>query len=182
MRPTVTLRRAGADDAPEIADIWHLGWRDGHLGFVPPELVAARDEASFRTRAARRVGDTTVAVVDGKVAGFVMVARDEVEQVYVAAAHRGTGVADALLTEAERQVARGGHATAWLAVVAGNARARRFYERRGWSDAGPFTYAAAGEDGPMQVPAHRYEKPLAPLPGPGPERRTPHPRPPAEGP
>jgi GNAT superfamily N-acetyltransferase len=160
-RPEVTLRRARVDDAPKIADIWHLGWRDGHLGFVPQELVAARHEDSFRTRAARRVSDTTVAVVDGEVAGFVMVVGDEVEQVYVAASHRGTGVADTLLTEAERQVTRAGHATAWLAVVAGNARARKFYERRGWSDAGPFTYAAAGEDGPIPVPARRYVKPLS---------------------
>jgi GNAT superfamily N-acetyltransferase len=160
-RPTVTLRQASADDAPAIADIWHLGWRDGHLGFVPQELIAARHEGSFRTRAAQRVGDTTVAVVDGKVAGFVMVVGDEVEQVYVAASHRGTGVADALLTEAERQVTRAGHSSAWLAVVAGNARARKFYERRGWSDGGPFTYAAAREDGPIAVPARRYVKRLS---------------------
>lgn len=160
-RPTVTLRQASADDAPAIADIWHLGWRDGHLGFVPQELIAARHEGSFRTRAAQRVGDTTVAVVDGKVAGFVMVVGDEVEQVYVAASHRGTGVADALLAEAERQVTRAGHSSVWLAVVAGNARARKFYERRGWSDGGPFTYAAAGEDGPIAVPARRYVKRLS---------------------
>lgn len=159
-RPVVSLRQATAEDAPKIAEIWHLGWRDGHLGFVPQELVAARHEDSFRTRAAQRVDDTTVAVIDGEVAGFVMVVGDEVEQVYVAASHRGSGVADTLMTEAERQVARGGHSTAWLAVVAGNARARRFYERRGWSDGGPFTYAAAGEHGPISVPARRYVKHL----------------------
>jgi ribosomal protein S18 acetylase RimI-like enzyme len=157
----VTLRPATADDAPKIAEIWHHGWRDGHLGFVPQELVAARHEASFRSRAAQRVSDTTVAVVDGEVAGFVMVLGDEVEQVYVAGPHRGTGVADMLMTEAERQVARNGYATAWLAVVAGNMRARRFYERRGWSDAGPLNYAAAGEDGPISVPSRRYVKHLS---------------------
>ncbi|HEX8859964.1 MAG TPA: GNAT family N-acetyltransferase [Actinomycetes bacterium] len=165
MRPGVTLRQATADDAPTIAEIWHLGWRDGHLGFVPQELVAARHEGSFRTRAAQRVGDTTVAVVGGEVAGFVMVVGDEVEQVYVSARHRGTGVADTLLAEAERQVAQAGHPTAWLAVVAGNTRARRFYERRGWSDAGPFHYAAAGGDGPISVPARRYVKRLTQVAG-----------------
>jgi GNAT superfamily N-acetyltransferase len=161
VRPVVTLRQATADDVPKIAEIWHLGWRDGHLGFVPQELVAARHQDSFWTRAAQRINDTTVAVIDGDVAGLVMVVGDEVEQVYVAASHRGTGVADMLLTEAERQVARAGHATAWLAVVAGNTRARRFYERRGWADAGPFTYAAAGQDGPISVPARRYVKHLS---------------------
>jgi GNAT superfamily N-acetyltransferase len=161
VRPGVTLRQATAKDAPRIAEIWHLGWRDGHLGFVPQELVAARHQDSFGTRAAQRIDDTTVAVIDGDIAGFVMVVGDEVEQVYVATRHRGTGVADTLLTEAERQVARAGHSTAWLAVVAGNTRARRFYERRGWADAGPFTYAAAGQDGPISVPARRYVKHLS---------------------
>jgi GNAT superfamily N-acetyltransferase len=92
------------------------------------------------------------------VAGFVMVSRDEVEQVYVSAAHRGSGVAGVLLTEAERQVRAGGHDTAWLAVVAGNARARRFYERSGWVDDGMFNYPAPHEDGPIPVPCHRYVK------------------------
>jgi GNAT superfamily N-acetyltransferase len=154
----VDLRPAAADDAPVIAEIWLLGWRDGHLGSVPEELAAVRTEESFRTRAAQRVGDTTVAVIDDRVAGFVMVVDDEVEQVYVAADHRGAGVADTLMAEAERQVRAAGHTTAWLAVVAGNTRARRFYERRGWSDGGRFDYAAAAEGGSILVPSHRYVK------------------------
>jgi GNAT superfamily N-acetyltransferase len=80
--------------------------------------------------------------------------------VYVAAAHRGTGVADALLAEAERLVAAAGHRRAWLAVVPGNARARRFYERRGWADEGPFEYAAATSAGTIAIPCHRYAKPV----------------------
>ena len=51
----VTLRRALPEDAPTVAVIWHLGWRDGHLGFVSQELIEARHEDSFRTRAAKRV-------------------------------------------------------------------------------------------------------------------------------
>jgi GNAT superfamily N-acetyltransferase len=152
------LRRATPEDAPRIAEIWRVGWRDGHLGFVPEELVAARTDESFDTRAAARVGDTTVAVVDGAVAGFVMVVDDEVEQVYVSRDHRGQGVADALIAEAEAQVRANGHALAWLAVVAGNARARAFYERAGWRDEGPFDYGAAGDDGPIAVPCHRYTR------------------------
>jgi GNAT superfamily N-acetyltransferase len=156
----VTLRPGKREDAGEVAEIWRLGWRDGHLGFVPEELVEARTDDSFRARAAERVDDTTVAVVDGGIAGFVMVVDDEVEQVYVAAAHRGTGVAGALMREAERQVRASGHSKAWLAVVAGNARARAFYERAGWQDEGPFEYAATAENGPIAVPCHRYTKPV----------------------
>jgi GNAT superfamily N-acetyltransferase len=87
-----------------------------------------------------------------------MVVDDEVEQVYVSAAHRGSGVAKALIAEAERQVRANGHDQAWLAVVAGNMRARAFYERAGWDDDGPFDYAAATERGPVTVPCHRYTK------------------------
>jgi ribosomal protein S18 acetylase RimI-like enzyme len=159
-RSEVTLRAALPEDMQTIAEIWHLGWRDGHLGHVSQDLIEARHEHSFRTRAAQRVNDTTVAVVQGRIAGFVMVVDNEVEQLYVSARHRGEGVADRLMAEAERQIKDAGHSSAWLAVVAGNARARRFYQRRGWSDGGLFEYSAAGDHGPIPVTSHRYVKDL----------------------
>ncbi len=155
---TVVLRPARQDDSEAVAGIWRQGWRDGHLGHVPDELVAVRTPESFASRAAQRVGDTVVAVVDDAIAGFVMVVGDEVEQVYVASQHRGSGVAAILLHEAERLVRDNGHHRAWLAVVAGNERARRFYQRHGWTDEGPSDYPAAGPVGPIAVPVHRYVK------------------------
>ncbi len=157
---TSDIRPARPEDAGAVAEIWYQGWCDGHLGNVPEDLVASRTKESFGTRAAERVDDTVVATVDGAVAGFVMVVGDEVEQVYVASGHRGTAVAAGLLTEAERLVAVNGHQQAWLAVVPGNARARRFYERRGWTDDGLFDHQAPSDSGPISVPAHRYVKRL----------------------
>jgi len=154
----VTMRPARPDDAEAVATIWREGWRDGHLGHVPDALVAARTPESFGERAVERVSDTVVAIVGDEVAGFVMVMGSEVEQVYVSRRHRGTGVASALLDEAEHLVAANGHEWAWLAVAAGNARARRFYERGGWTDGGIFDYPAATAGGPVPVPCHRYEK------------------------
>jgi GNAT superfamily N-acetyltransferase len=156
----VEIRRADLEDAAAVAKIWYHGWRDGHLGHVPADLVAVRTRESFGLRASQRVGDTVVAIVDDAVAGFVMVVDDEVEQVYVSEHHRGTGVATVLLAEAERLVKANGHQRAWLAVVAGNARARRFYERSGWTDDGLFDYPAASAAGPIPVPSHRYLKQL----------------------
>ena len=153
-----SLRPAVAADAGAVARVWRDGWRDGHLGHVPQSLVNARTPESFEERAARRVADTTVAVAGDEVAGFVMVVGDEVEQVYVAAAHRGSGVAALLLAESERLVAAAGHRLAWLAVASGNARARRFYERCGWSDDGAFDYKASVPGGTVSVPCHRYVK------------------------
>ena len=47
----VTVRPASPDDAQEVARIWYDGWRDGHLGHVPDELLAARTPESFGERA-----------------------------------------------------------------------------------------------------------------------------------
>lgn len=158
--PHYSIRPATVEDAEAVATIWLAGWGDGHLGHVPDALVAARTPESFRSRAADRVADTAVAVAGDEVAGFVMVVGDEVEQVYVASAHCGSGVAALLLAEAERLVAAGGHRRAWLAVAAGNGRARRFYSRCGWVDEGLFEYAAAVSGGTIAVPCHRYAKPV----------------------
>ena len=152
----IQMRPARPADTATIAEIWETGWRDGHLGNVPELLVAARTPESFRTRAAECLPKATVAEIDGEVAGFVMVGRDEVEQVYVAAPHRGGEVAPLLLAEAERLVAAHGHDEAWLAVVVGNARARRFYERRGWADAGDLPYEVAAGGTTYVSPCRRY--------------------------
>ena len=154
------LRPARGTDVDRIAEIWHEGWHDGHAGHVPDGLTAARTLPAFTERVRHRVTDTDetiVAEVDGEVAGFLMVELDEVEQLFVARGHRGSGLATTLLREGERQVAGKGYAVAWLAVVTGNARARRFYEREGWADAGdlPYVVEAGGEQ--FVSPCRRYE-------------------------
>ena len=156
-----SLRPAVAADMAAVADLWHEGWHDGHAGRVPDGLTAARTLAAFHDRTPSRVADTTVAVGDdGTLLGFAMVVDDEVEQLFVARPARGTGVAEQLLSDAEQRVAAGGHATAWLAVVTDNARARRFYERHGWRDAGdlPYEVTAAGQT--FVSPCRRYVRDL----------------------
>ncbi len=155
-----TLRPATADDAEAVADLWHRGWHDGHAGHVPEGLTAARTRASFGERVPALLAVTTVAEVEdgGEVVGFVVVVDAEVEQLFVAPPHRGSGVAALLLDEAERQVASTGHDEAWLAVVAGNARARRFYQRRGWSDGGALPYEVSAGGTTYVSPCRRYLK------------------------
>jgi GNAT superfamily N-acetyltransferase len=156
-----SIRPAVPADMAAVADLWHEGWHDAHAGHVPDGLTAERTLEAFHERTPARVADTAVAVSeDGSVVGFVMVVGDEVEQAFVARAARGTGLASALLAEAERRVADRGHHVAWLAVVVGNARARRFYEKQGWVDEGdlPYEVVAGGET--FVSPCRRYVKHL----------------------
>jgi len=151
------IRRATSDDVGAVARIWHIGWMDGHAGHVPPELVRHRQPEQFVSRAQDRVDCTRVAESGGQPVGFVVVKGDEVEQIFVDRAARGTGVAARLLRAAEDEIRRAGHRYAWLAVAVGNQRARSFYARLGWRDAGAFADLAETEAGPLAVPSHRYE-------------------------
>ena len=151
------LRKATALDIAAVARIWHIGWADGHVGHVPPELVRYRNEEQFVSRAGERLECMWVAESLGQIVGFVVVKGREVEQIFVDRAARGTGVAAMLLRKAEAEIRSAGHRQAWLAVVAGNQRARSFYSRLGWRDAGAMSYMAETEAGPLAVPAHRYE-------------------------
>ena len=155
---SVTLRPGTQADAAVVADIWHEGWHAAHPGHVPDGLTTRRTLAAFHERSQQRVADTTVAEVDGRVVGFVMVVGDEVEQVYVTRQARGSDVGTVLLAESERLVAAGGHHVAWLAVVTGNARARAFYEKHGWVDAGYLPYEVEALGDRFVSPCQRYEK------------------------
>jgi ribosomal protein S18 acetylase RimI-like enzyme len=154
------LRPAVDDDVETLAVLWHDGWCDGHLADAPAVLLKDRTLDTFRARTMFRLGDMTVATVDGAVAGFVIVTDDEVEQVYVDRAFRGTSVAKTVLHEGERRVGEQGYAEAWLAVVHGNERARAFYEREGWTDQGMQPYDVPATDPPLVWDVHRYTKRL----------------------
>ncbi len=161
---TTRFRPARIGDEAEIARIWFEGWRDGHVGHVPVEVEQERSLDSFQARTPGRLATTTVAEVASLgagfvMAGFVMVVDDELEQVYVDRNFRGLGVATAVLAEGVRRVAAGGYSSAWLAVVAGNARARRFYEREGWHDEGNVDYEAGiAGGGSIVVASRRYRR------------------------
>ncbi|WP_020579692.1 GNAT family N-acetyltransferase [Actinopolymorpha alba] len=162
--PTLTserlsLRPATSHDVAAIATVWLNGWLDGHLGHVPEELRQHRGLEDFRERVPERLDLTTVATLGGRVVGFLTAREDEIEQVYVDASVRGRGVGAALLRHGEHLIAAS-YDVAWLAVVAGNTRARGFYTHYGWYDAGAIEYSAQIAGGVFSVPCRRYEKRL----------------------
>src|SRR5690606_41871501 len=126
-------------------------------GRVPEQLYRHRTAASYPRRVQQRLSTTWVLEVDGGVRGFVVVVDDEVEQVYVDAPARGTGGAGLLLAHAESEVAAAGHTRAWLAVVAGNARASACYERCGCVGARPGASPAVTAAAPVGVPRRRSD-------------------------
>jgi putative acetyltransferase len=155
------LRPATPDDVEALTALFHQGWHDVHPGRVPDGLTERRTPEAFLDRVSQRVADTdetTVAEVDGEIAGFVMVAGDEAEQVYVGRAFRGSGIASLLLSEAERQIAAGGHDVAWLAVVRGNERAQAFYAKQGWLDEGDLDYLTTALGEQFVSPCRRFTK------------------------
>ncbi len=152
------IRPATAADIDRIVDVWWSAYHDGHAGLVPEELLAHRTRDAFVPRVEAALDRTRVAVVDGVIAGITITKGDEVEQVFLDAAYRGTGIASQMLADAAQQVIAAGHPVPWLAVVTDNARAHRFYEREGWVDMGEEPYAApTGPDSHVMISVHRME-------------------------
>jgi hypothetical protein len=60
----------------------------------------------------------------------------EVHQLFVGSRFYGTGVAAALLQDAEKRLLEANVETAWLACAIGNERAAAFYRKHGWSRVG----------------------------------------------
>jgi ribosomal protein S18 acetylase RimI-like enzyme len=157
------IRRAELADLDAISMIWAGGWKEVHEGRVPEALLAHRQVGELRRAAAARLDQTCVAARGRDVAGFVIVHRDEIEHLYVSKEARGAGAADMLLARAESLIAACS-SRAWLAVVGGNERARRFYERHGWRPDGGFVHQAKVANGTVPVPTERYEKQLRQAP------------------
>jgi GNAT superfamily N-acetyltransferase len=156
----VEVRAATEQEIAPLAAIWHAGWHEAHARIVPQELTRIRTLDSFRERL--RAALTTVRVVGppGQPMGFSIVRGDELYQLFVAAEARGSGVAAALIADAERSLAAARVEIAWLACAIGNDRAARFYEKCGWRRIGTMINPLDSPDGVLPLEVWRYEKRL----------------------
>ncbi|QDP24465.1 GNAT family N-acetyltransferase [Bradyrhizobium cosmicum] len=156
------VRPAAAGEVDHLALVWHDAWHESHAHLAPPELVRLRTVPSFRDRLAVKLPDVCVVGPAGAPLGFCALKGDELNQLFVSAEARGSGVAAALIADAEARLAARGVELAWLACAVGNARAARFYEKSGWRNAGTFMMFSETSNGPFPVEQWRFEKRLTP--------------------
>ena len=154
------IRMALPAELDALATLWLDGWRDAHAAIVPAALARVRTWESFRERLAAALDEVRVAGPVGSPLGFAMLKGDELYQLYVSAQARGSGLAQALMDEAESRLAARGVTTAWLACAIGNERAARFYEKHGWRRTGVMTSILETTEGPFPLDVWRYEREL----------------------
>ena len=139
MGDKVTLRAAAPADALAVARVHVRAWQVGYRGLLPDgylDGLRAEDRAARYTLGRSDGPQTTVAVVDDAIAGFVAIHGDELAALHVDPDRWGGGVGRALIARARADLVAAGVSEAHLWLLDGNARAQRFYERDGWTTDG----------------------------------------------
>lgn len=141
------IREAALDDARAIAEVHVASWRWAYRGQLPDETLAALDVAEREARWREVIPDPAtimlVAVDDEAIVGFVSggatgdadapPGTGELHAIYLEETAAGKGVGRALLDQATDGMRSAGLSRASLWVLEANERARRFYERSGWT-------------------------------------------------
>lgn len=154
------VRDADPSETQPLAQVWFDAWRDAHAHLLPAELTRHRTVESFRERLDAGIASTRVAGPKGAPVGLCITKDDELNQLFIAAAARGTGVAALLLADGEERLRASGVRVAWLSCAIGNDRAARFYEKNGWRRAGTMIYQSVTPEGSLPIETWRYEKAL----------------------
>jgi ribosomal protein S18 acetylase RimI-like enzyme len=124
---TVEIRRARSEDAEAVGDVWLAAFRAAYT--FPP----AHPDGDVR-RWIREVlvpgEETFVAVApDGRIVAIMALRGNDIDQLYVAPDHFDRGIGSQLVELAKERRPNG----LGLYTFQANDRARRFYERRGFT-------------------------------------------------
>ena len=158
--PAVEIRDAEEGEIGRLARLWYDSWQDAHARIVPVELPRLRTVERLQERLAAMLPSVRVVDLAGQPAGLCATKGDELYLLYLSAEARGSGIAAALLADAETRLAQGGVEVAWLACAIGNDRATRFYEKCGWQRVGTEVKQLETPNGSFPLEVWRYEKRL----------------------
>jgi GNAT superfamily N-acetyltransferase len=152
------IRQADISEVDTLARLWYDGWQDAHAQILPADLASLRTLQSFGERLRALLSDVRVVGPSGSPVGLCIVNGDELNQLYVSANARGTGVAARLLADGEARIRANGVKRAWLACAIGNERAARFYEKNGWQRVNNEVIHLETPKGIFSLEVWRYEK------------------------
>ncbi len=156
---TVLLRPATDSDLLAVGDLHYRSRAVAYADLVAATALTFGDGGALgewwaeRWRWEKDTHRLTVAVEDDTVVGFSYLGPTpaagvrELYAIHVDPAHVGTGVGRRLMADALPHL--GSRAVLW--VLAGNTRARRFYERGGWVADGETRQAPLGGEVTCQV-------------------------------
>jgi ribosomal protein S18 acetylase RimI-like enzyme len=150
------VRDARPEDMDDLAEAHIAGWRVGYRGLVADAFLDGDFAETRRTGWAergRRIAQggpeegLLVLISDGQVIGFAHVGEERTQDgtatghgelfgFYVHPARWGSGAADVLMGAAQERLRQLGFTDVVLYVFRDNPRARRFYEKAGWSFTG----------------------------------------------
>ncbi|WP_232285313.1 GNAT family N-acetyltransferase [Saccharomonospora xinjiangensis] len=143
-----------------------MSWRAAYVNVLPGDYLAGlsitdRQRAWRRWFIASHRSARVLVVADGEtVVGFACVgasrdddaaaATGELQSIYLDPAKWGLGLGRLLHAEALATLRRDGYRRATLWVLDGNAVARRFYERAGWTEDGATKVDTIGSSPPLK--------------------------------
>lgn len=145
--PALTTRPATEADLPALAALHLANWRGAYRGIVPDAALDAPAAAHMRavwTPAILEAMAVRVVTVAGEIVGFIVCVPPaagaettpwEVENLHVAAAHRGKGIGRCLMSAA---AALAGSSPIRLTVLDGNTAGRAAYRAWGGTESAPF--------------------------------------------
>lgn len=163
MSGPTTIREMTLADCPRVSEIRIRGWQRAYKGLIPQPyldaLSVAEDAARRRERFERGGADVVNLVAvgapprplkhwgkDGEVVGWachgpyrdgeVRTGDVELYAIYVHPDRIGDGIGSALLRQSTERCGAAGYERMLLWVLEGNAPARRFYERAGFTPDG----------------------------------------------
>jgi GNAT superfamily N-acetyltransferase len=125
-------RRAGLADLDVLFAIQKASAVAGFANVFPQELYPFPEDEIRETLREQLADSASIVLLDDDLRGFALAGGGWLRRLYVLPSAWGAGVGAALHDDAIAALRADGAASASLWCLAGNERARRFYERRGW--------------------------------------------------